>query len=56
MSDVFIALAARVEHLEERLGDHAHRAAPFADEAAERQAYREELERLREYVSMGEGI
>jgi hypothetical protein len=29
---------------------------PFAAEAAEREAYREDLERLREYVSMGEGI
>jgi hypothetical protein len=29
---------------------------PFAAEEAEREAYRAELERLREYVSMGEGI
>jgi hypothetical protein len=29
---------------------------PFAAEEAEREAYRMELERLREYVSMGEGI
>jgi hypothetical protein len=28
----------------------------FAAEAAKRQAYRNQLERLREYVSMGEGI
>jgi hypothetical protein len=29
---------------------------PFAAEEAERDAYRVELERLRVYVSMGEGI
>jgi hypothetical protein len=29
---------------------------PFAAEEAEREAYRKELERLSEYVSMGEGI
>jgi len=31
-------------------------AEPFAAEAAEREAYRLDLERMREYVSMGEGI
>jgi serine O-acetyltransferase len=56
LSDALIALSARVEDLEERLGGEARRAEPFAAEEAERSAYREELERLRQYVSMGEGI
>jgi len=54
--DALIALSSRVEELEERLGGEAQRAEPFAAEEAERSAYREELERLRQYVSMGEGI
>ena len=56
LSDALIALSARVEELEERLGAHEHRAKPFADEEAERTAYRVELERMSVYVSMGEGI
>ncbi|MGA9671997.1 MAG: serine O-acetyltransferase [Terracidiphilus sp.] len=60
LSDALIALSARVEELEARLcaeGVPPPRVMePFAAEAAEREAYREELERLREYVSMGEGI
>ncbi len=56
LSDALIALSARVDELEERLGAGEHCAKPFADEEAERTAYREELERLRAYVSMGEGI
>jgi serine O-acetyltransferase len=60
LSDALIALSARVEELEACLyveGASAPRIAePFAAEAAEREAYRQELERLREYVSMGEGI
>jgi serine O-acetyltransferase len=56
LSDALIALSARVEELEQRLGAHAYRAKPFADEEAERTAYRVELERMRVYVSMGEGI
>ncbi|HUA92439.1 MAG TPA: serine O-acetyltransferase [Terracidiphilus sp.] len=56
LSDALIALSARVDQLEERFGEHEHRVAPFADEEAERSAYRVELERLRNYVSMGEGI
>jgi serine O-acetyltransferase len=60
LSDALIALSARVEELEGRLcaeGAPPPRVTePFAAEAAEREAYREELERLREYVSMGEGI
>jgi serine O-acetyltransferase len=61
LSDALIALSARVEELEERLcvQDHSvpdRYTTPFADEEAERAAYREELEKLRVYVSMGEGI
>jgi serine O-acetyltransferase len=56
LSDALIALAARVEELEGRLGCLAPGADPFTAEAAERLAYREELDRMREYVSMGEGI
>ena len=56
LSDALIALSARVEELEERLGAQVARAEPFAAEEAERNAYRQELEHLREYVSMGEGI
>jgi len=55
LSDSLIALAARVDELEERLGS-AHRPADqFTVEDAEREAYRAELEQ-RQYVSMGEGI
>ncbi len=56
LSDALIALSARVEELEERLGAHEHWAKPFAEEEAERSAYRAELEREGAYVSMGEGI
>jgi serine O-acetyltransferase len=56
LSDALIALSSRVEQLEEWIGGRAQPAAPFAAEAAEREAYRRELERLRQYVSMGEGI
>jgi serine O-acetyltransferase len=56
LSDALIALSARVEELEERLGARERRAKPFADEEAERAAYRVELEQMRVYVSMGEGI
>ena len=56
LSDSLIALAARVEELEERLGGQRRPAEQFTVEAAEREAYREKLERLRQYVSMGEGI
>ena len=56
LSDALIALSARVEDLEARLGAKPALAEPFTAEAAEREAYRVELERLREYVSMGEGI
>ena len=56
LSDALIALSARVDELEDRLGAHEDRARPFADEEAERTAYRVELDRLSAYVSMGEGI
>jgi serine O-acetyltransferase len=61
LSDSLIALSARVDELEERLGGQSRQdgkspAEPFTAEAAEREAYRLELERLRQYVSMGEGI
>lgn len=56
LSDALIALSARVEELEEKLGAHVRRVEPFATEEAERSAYREELDKLAEYVSMGEGI
>jgi serine O-acetyltransferase len=56
LSDSLIALSARVEELEEHLGGKPQLAEQFTAEAAEREAYREKLERLRQYVSMGEGI
>jgi serine O-acetyltransferase len=56
LKDAFIALAERVKKLEGQLGDGVHEAVPFADEEADQTAYREELERLRQYVSDGEGI
>ncbi len=56
LSDALIALSARVEELEGRLGAQAGQPIPFAAETAERIAYRKELDYLRDYVSMGEGI
>ena len=56
LSDALIALAARVDELESRLGSEEPCAEPFAAEEAERAAYRDDLERRRQYVSMGEGI
>jgi serine O-acetyltransferase len=57
LSDALIALAARVDELEQRLlGVPEPSAEPFAAEEADRTAYREELERLSHFVSMGEGI
>ena len=56
LSDALIALSARVEELESRLGGEAQPAEPFAAEEAERTAYRAKLDRMRQYVSMGEGI
>ncbi|MGD0830327.1 MAG: serine O-acetyltransferase [Terracidiphilus sp.] len=61
LSDSLIALSARVEELEDRMGgaqrlDGKAPADQFTTEAAEREAYRVKLDRLRQYVSMGEGI
>ncbi len=57
LSDALIALAARVDELEQRLlGAPEPCAEPFAVEEADRTAYREELDRLSYFVSMGEGI
>jgi len=56
LSDALIALSARVEELEERLGTPEPCPKPFAEEEAERSAYRVELERMKVYVTMGEGI
>ena len=56
LSDALIALSSRVEALEKRLGGEEQPEEQFLFEEAEREAYRRELERLRQYVSMGEGI
>jgi serine O-acetyltransferase len=60
LSDALIALADRVDELEAKLGatrlDQPAQRKPFAAEEADRTAYRKELTRLAEYVSMGEGI
>jgi serine O-acetyltransferase len=56
LSDALIAISFRVEELEKRLGGEMQPTEPFAAEEAERSAYRQELEYLRQYVSMGEGI
>ncbi len=56
LSDALIALSSRVEALESRLGAEEPCVQPFADEEAERTAYRVELERMKVYVSSGEGI
>ncbi len=55
LSDALIALSNRVDLLEERLGG-ARKVQPFAAEEADRTAYRNELDKLAEFVSMGEGI
>lgn len=56
LSDALIALAARVDDLERQLDGRSVAVEPFTAEAAERKAYRDELDRMRQYVSMGEGI
>jgi serine O-acetyltransferase len=55
LSDALIALAERVERLEASAGvqPHPH---TFMAEDEEREAYRQELDVLRDYVSMGGGI
>jgi serine O-acetyltransferase len=56
LSDALIALALRVDEIAALCGKGAQAEEPFAAEEAERSAYREQLQRLRDYVSMGEGI
>ncbi len=56
LSDALIALSSRVEELEQRLGAEPCPPDPFAAEEAERSAYRVELEQMKVYVTMGEGI
>ncbi|MGB6691814.1 MAG: serine O-acetyltransferase [Terracidiphilus sp.] len=56
LSDALIALASRVDEIEKLSGKGAQPEEPFAAEAAERSAYRDHLQQLRDYVSMGEGI
>ncbi len=59
LSDALIALSARVKELEKCLcvvDSQTQPVEPFADEEAERTAYRTELERIKAYVTMGEGI
>lgn len=56
LSDALIALAERVELLEALVGrDHGEQNS-FRAEDRERATYRKEVEKLRDYVSMGEGI
>jgi len=55
LSDALMALAARVDQLESKLGEEAS-LSPFSAEEAELTAYRDELDRLRGFVSGGEGI
>lgn len=56
LSDALIALSARVEELAACIGQADQEPEPFAAEEADRTAYRDELNRLAEFVSMGEGI
>jgi serine O-acetyltransferase len=56
LSDALIALSARVEELEEHQGAKPRPAEQFTAEEAERAAYRKKMGKMREYVSMGEGI
>ena len=56
LSDALIALAERVERLEAGAGEPEAALYSFTAEDKEREAYRQELELLRDYVSMGGGI
>lgn len=56
LSDALIALANRVAQLEAVTGSAPVAVNTFTAEAAERAAYREEVERMRDYVAYGEGI
>jgi serine O-acetyltransferase len=56
LSDALIALADRVQLLEACVGCAQPAHHTFMAEDEEREAYRIEIEKLRDYVSMGEGI
>ena len=56
LSDALIALADRVQLLEASIGYAQAGTHTFMAEDEEREAYRVEIEKLRDYVSMGEGI
>jgi serine O-acetyltransferase len=56
LSDALIALAERVETLEANVGGARAVQHTFMAEDDEREAYRQEMELARDYVSMGEGI
>jgi serine O-acetyltransferase len=56
LSDALIALSERVEALEAGIGRAKTAPHTFMAEDEEREAYRVEVEKLRDYVSMGEGI
>jgi serine O-acetyltransferase len=55
LSDALIALSERVQRLESGAGVQLH-PHTFTAEDEEREAYRQELDSLRDYVSMGGGI
>jgi serine O-acetyltransferase len=56
LSDALIALSERVEQLEALVGRDQIKPNTFTAEDQERTAYRQELEKMRDYVAMGEGI
>jgi serine O-acetyltransferase len=56
LSDALIALAERVDKLETKVGPAQPSLHNFYAEDEEREAYRQEVEQTRDYVSMGEGI
>ena len=56
LSDALIALSDRVEHLEDLAGGIERAPRLFKAEEQEREEYRLEIEKLRDYVSEGEGI
>jgi serine O-acetyltransferase len=56
LSDALIALADRVERLEASVGGAQPVPHTFMAEDKEREAYRQEVEQLRDYVFNGEGI
>jgi serine O-acetyltransferase len=56
LSDALIAMGERVALLEALVGHGQIEQHSFRSEDRERAAYRQEVEKLRDYVSMGEGI